>query len=53
MGKNTNQIATGDDFYTEGAYIRGWSGLKRCPTRGEAAIYLDIATTPEDKCIKY
>lgn len=53
MGKNTNQIATGDDFYTTGAYIRGWSGLKRCPTRGEAATYLGIATTPADKCIKY
>lgn len=53
MGKNTNQIATGDDFYTTGAYIRGWSGLKRCPTRDEAATYLGIATTPADKCIKY
>lgn len=53
MGKNTNQIATGDDFYTTGAYIRGWSGLERCPTRSEAATYLGIATTPADKCIKY
>lgn len=53
MGKNTNQIATGDDFYTTGAYIRAWNGLTRCPTRGEAAAYLGIATTPANKCIKY
>lgn len=53
MGKNTNQIATGNDFYTQGAYIRAWNGMQRCPTRSEVGPYLDISTTPADKCVKY
>ena len=53
MGKNTNQIGTRNDFYSDGAYIRGWNGSEKCPTRSEAATYLGVATTPAAKTIKY